>query len=157
MRRFDGLEDEANIGGCSQIWNDDDSIYSSSHSPNLDKLDALIECQQPSSSLANTSPKRKITRDPEGYTYTSLPPVPRSKPSRIPPPGIPDVFKNTKPLSFSRNAIPPPEIPEVFLNATHSSGSVPPDVFTNPNYWLPWTSSTSSSTSSNIRKNNNHY
>ena len=136
--RFRGEEESSSSQGRSRLWIDDASTDSSTRSNNVNALDALMESQTTSSltkkkmdesSLVHSIPKKRKLKEPEGYKdHLPMP--------SVPPPNIPDVFKSTvSSMSIINSVPPPPEIPEVFLNAT-STGSVPPDVFTNPNFWL---------------------
>lgn len=127
-----------------RIWNDDDSVNSISQSASFEKMDRIIGCP-PSTSNHLSMMVTKEKQDPKPFTYTNT-----STTSRIPPPCIPDIFKTSISALPLPGSIPPPGIPDVFRNAT-SSASVPPDVFSNPNYWLPWASSGSSSTATGNR------
>lgn len=138
---------EDSLHKVTRLWNDDESIDSSSESTSFQKLDELIECQ-PSSFINKVgSPKIRGLKDPEGMKYSS-------SVSTIPPPAIPEIFRKTASSMSHLKSIPPPAIPEVFLNAAPSR-SVPPDVFTNPNFWLPWTSS-SMTTSLENKESSSH-
>jgi Tfp pilus assembly major pilin PilA len=153
----------------SRPWLDDDSAYSSSHSTNINALDVLVEGQPLSSSNTTTNTNTYINTsiNINGHTTQTKAATSNRSMSSVPPPRIPEIFKSSTTTSSSSmsllnstmtsnakiSQLLPPEIPEVFLNTT-SSGAVPPDVFTNPNFWLktenicgtslPWTTSLNS-------------
>lgn len=116
---------------------EDDSSNSSSHSTNLNALDALIDSS--SSSNATTSFPTILSNEKRSYPNSNS--YINTTISNVPPPSIPEIFKSTLPLldpmGSQSSQLQPLQIPEVFRNSSSTSAStVPSEVFTNPNFWL---------------------
>ena len=116
---------------------EDDSSNTSSHSTNLNALDALIDSSSSSNNTTTSFPaivSNETRTYPNSNSYiTTI--------SNVPPPSIPEIFKSTLPLfdpmASQSSQLQSLQIPELFRNSSGASTSaVPSEVFTNPNFWL---------------------